>query len=1160
MSTNGTKAIKGRISHKHGTEEHWILSVYTDTSKTTLRDNPFIPLAGELIVYDPDSVYDYPRFKFGDPDDREGGRRNVDQLPFVECLAIENVDSIEDIPDNGSRLYRYTDENGELSHLVEVVETYHAGGANQVFAKTSTSNGGSVLNATTILSHFDTSLSNFVTFGTMTEVYALHYAMPFSGIRIGKSKGIGTMEVNMLQDGALTFRKYFGYNASTEMITSYDSASVVIVDGNTYNFTDDTTELLINLSAGSHTITSFDGSSGRIILTSFIFGGDEYYTYDKSQYIARLSDVALAKEELLGASDEANTILGIKSKTDQTTTVANSNSDRITSIENIIGDNQIFTLNENSDGEMPGASSGRAGKLWKWEDKLYESINTGTGSLKEFLFALPGTSELTDNYLAPEGQFKSDVGNEVEQYLQVTEFTKAFKNNTSIKLGSSSATGRIVFTNISGLPFTSIKIGVQAYNSSGSGFVISCGDAYKEYYTTSANEKTIILQLEDGQSFTEELIIETVTELTDANGSAVPLGTRGNIVRLTLEFGEVEYKWRLIGSSVYQPKEDEALATDSKEVVGAINELKQQFDDGGADGNDGREIELLKGNTHIQWRYVGDDTWTNLVALADLKGANGKEVQLQKTTTHIQWRLTDGSWANLVALSDLKGTSVTITNVSQNDSAGGTSIITFSDGKTLNIKNGTDGKTPVKGTDYFTTSEIDDIAEQAAAKVDIDVFVKSGTNAKEGLVPAPPTTAGTTKYLREDGTWVVPTNSTYLAGTGLTLASDNKTFNHNNSVDAVDTAGLYKIKYDAQGHITGTESFSLPTKNSWNYDDRYLAKVTYEWNNQIACGSGDSGAVSFGRYKVYDTQITFDIVSTTTRAISGKLVIATQNGAIMQAVVYGDASGQLASRLRIYQSAISGSRSWIEVFGMFDAWSKNKAHIYAIGLDSSTVQKQYTKVTQTGSAVKEPVEITSGDTKWAGTITDAIQSQIPSETKQANWDTAYNWGNHASVGYTKNTGTVTSVGLSVPTGFSVSNSPITSSGTLTLSFADGYSLPTTAKQANWDTAYGWGNHASQGYTKNTGTVTSVATGTGLSGGTITTSGEISLANATARTIADIGSHHLTYRDEGEGAMGYDNSIFIGAALGELNATTFRVNQKSTIEYVTDYDALVFNFS
>lgn len=55
-------------------------------------------------------------------------------------------------------------------------------------------------------------------------------------------------------------------------------------------------------------------------------------------------------------------------------------------------------------------------------------------------------------------------------------------------------------------------------------------------------------------------------------------------------------------------------------------------------------------------------------------------------------------------------------------------------------------------------------------------FVKSGSGAKSGLVPAPSTTAGTTKYLREDGTWTVPPNTTYSAATtstaGLMSSSD----------------------------------------------------------------------------------------------------------------------------------------------------------------------------------------------------------------------------------------------------------------------------------------------------------------------------------------------------------------------------------------------------
>lgn len=52
-------------------------------------------------------------------------------------------------------------------------------------------------------------------------------------------------------------------------------------------------------------------------------------------------------------------------------------------------------------------------------------------------------------------------------------------------------------------------------------------------------------------------------------------------------------------------------------------------------------------------------------------------------------------------------------------------------------------------------------------------FVKSGSGAKSGLVPAPSKTAGTTKYLREDGTWAVPpdTNTTYGNMTGATSSA-----------------------------------------------------------------------------------------------------------------------------------------------------------------------------------------------------------------------------------------------------------------------------------------------------------------------------------------------------------------------------------------------------
>lgn len=111
---------------------------------------------------------------------------------------------------------------------------------------------------------------------------------------------------------------------------------------------------------------------------------------------------------------------------------------------------------------------------------------------------------------------------------------------------------------------------------------------------------------------------------------------------------------------------------------------------------------------------------------------------------------------------------------------------------------------------------------------------------------------------------------------------------------------------DGKAPKSHTHSISQITNLQKSLDAK-LDKTTYEWNKEFAAGS--NGAISLGRYNIYDSQLTFDITSTTNQSISGKLVIATQNGTIHQAKVFGDATGALVSKLIIYQSAISNSRS-----------------------------------------------------------------------------------------------------------------------------------------------------------------------------------------------------------------------------------------------------------
>ena len=82
------------------------------------------------------------------------------------------------------------------------------------------------------------------------------------------------------------------------------------------------------------------------------------------------------------------------------------------------------------------------------------------------------------------------------------------------------------------------------------------------------------------------------------------------------------------------------------------------------------------------------------------------------------------------------------------------------------------------------------------------------------------------------------------------------------------------------------------------------------------------------------------------------------------------------------------------------------------------------------------------------------------------------------------TGTVTSVA----TGTGLTGGTITGTGTISINSTYQTYI------SNGNTAHGWGNHANAGYVKSSG-VTSVATGDGLTGGTITSTGTISLSTS-----------------------------------------------------------------
>lgn len=111
----------------------------------------------------------------------------------------------------------------------------------------------------------------------------------------------------------------------------------------------------------------------------------------------------------------------------------------------------------------------------------------------------------------------------------------------------------------------------------------------------------------------------------------------------------------------------DSYVTENAEMLRGPQGLQGPQGDPGEPGNDGREVQLQKTATHVQWRYAGDETWNDLVALSEITGpagadgdpgtdgVDGREVELQTTETHIQWRYVGGTWTNLVALSAITG-------------------------------------------------------------------------------------------------------------------------------------------------------------------------------------------------------------------------------------------------------------------------------------------------------------------------------------------------------------------------------------------------------------------------------------------------------------------------------------------------------------------------
>lgn len=217
-----------------------------------------------------------------------------------------------------------------------------------------------------------------------------------------------------------------------------------------------------------------------------------------------------------------------------------------------------------------------------------------------------------------------------------------------------------------------------------------------------------------------------------------------------------------------------------------------------------------------------------------------------------------------------------------------------SSGKTYGVAIGADGAmtVTVPWTDNNTTYDVFDGATSSAA-------------GSTGLVPAP--TAGKqASFLKGDGTWAVPTNTTYTAGDGLTLTGTE--FNH--KAYTAKTSGLYKVTVDALGHVSATAAVAKT-------DITALGIPAQDTTYTNATTSKDGLMSSEDKTKL-------DGIA----AGANKYVLPAATADILGGIKVGSGLSISAGVLSVDSSSIeAGSVAWANVTGKPSAFATNLANI-----------------------------------------------------------------------------------------------------------------------------------------------------------------------------------------------------------------------------------------
>ncbi len=299
-----------------------------------------------------------------------------------------------------------------------------------------------------------------------------------------------------------------------------------------------------------------------------------------------------------------------------------------------------------------------------------------------------------------------------------------------------------------------------------------------------------------------------------------------------------------------------------------------------------------------------------------------------------------------------------------------------------NIGAGTSSFTGYTSSNKLHTDYINNAAGWTSNKGTVtSVRVQAGTGLSSSQSTAQTNTLNTTISIASG--YKLPTTTEWAerpsindaysisAGNGIVLTP---TANSLEISAALKTVNTISPNVNGNVQLTAANVGALPIDN---------AADSLNINKELACGS--NGKICVGKFGVYDSNITLNVSSTTSNTYSGTIVIATQNGIICNAKVYGDATKALSNILYIAQESYNSNRGVVGVYLNLAGWSKNKIDIRCLKLDKTILNTYYTNLMTSITAMPTysegaPNTATSAPKKYTGTTND-IFGAIPTSLK-----------------------------------------------------------------------------------------------------------------------------------------------------------------------------------